>query len=89
LKNRTTWFNIPMQEMPDLKLLFRQSFDEVFPGEWDQVANEINGVAASEEGTSSMVDVPSLSLPPPPSIDEIRSALKDLAVDDWEDYASS
>lgn len=89
LKNRTTWFNIPMQEMPDLKSLFRQSFDEVFPGEWDQVANEINGVAASEEGTSSMVDVPSLSLPPPPSIDEIRSALEDLAVDDWEDYDSS
>ena len=62
LKNRNTWFNVPMQEMPDLKTLFRQSFDEAFPGEWNQVANEKSGVDASEEGTTSLADNTSLAV---------------------------
>jgi hypothetical protein len=52
LKKRNKWFNIPMQEMPDLKALFRESFEEAFPGEWTSVTTAKSVSAIGEESIS-------------------------------------
>lgn len=83
---------VTMQEMPDLnRMLFaRRSFDEAIPGDWNRVADENRRVDASEEETTATTDTTAISPSQPSRVDEIRSALEDLAVDDWEDaYESS
>lgn len=86
MKNRSKWFRIPVGAQPDLKSIFRESFMEVFPDEWDRVSKEAHGEATAnvEEPKVEVSSVPA----PSNTIDELKSSLEGLQVDDWEDYDS-
>jgi hypothetical protein len=37
LKNRQRWFYVPGGTLPDLKAIFRSSYEQVYPGRWSRV----------------------------------------------------
>jgi hypothetical protein len=82
IKNPYPWFQIPIGTKPNLQEIFHQSFEEVFPGLWNEVSN-INetileeSLPQNEEKTK--IDLTS-------NIDELRASLAAMSVENWEDF---
>lgn len=92
LKHRRQWFKIPVGDTkPHLENLFRESFEKVFPGEWERVAPNCDLPAEASvkvEAEPRVTKSTTTTNVPPVTVDQIKSELEDLAVDDWEDYNS-
>lgn len=82
IKNPRPWFQIPIGTKPNLQEIFHQSFEEVFPGLWNEVANIDKTIL--EEAQPQNEEVTKIDLTS--EIDELRSSLADMTVENWEDF---
>ena len=86
LKNRRPWFQIPMGTQPNLQEIFFRSYEEVFPGQ----SNEVVSTAPKETLPQKVEEPDEIEVAPllTNPIDELRSSLAAITVDDWEDHIS-
>lgn len=86
LKNRHPWFQIPMGTQPNLQEIFCRSYEEVFPGQSNEVVSTTpkETLPQNVEEPDKIEVAPLLTNP----VDELRSSLAAITVDDWEDHSS-
>lgn len=82
IKNPHPWFQIPIGTKPNLQEIFHQSFEEVFPGLWNEVANIDKTIL--EEAQPQNEEVTKIDLTS--EINELRSSLAAMTVENWEDF---
>jgi hypothetical protein len=82
IKNPHPWFQIPIGTKPNLQEIFQQSFEEVFPGLWNEVAKIDKTVL--EEALPQNEEVTKIDFKD--NIDELRTSLAAMTVENWEDF---